>query len=155
MWSGSARRPVGVSAAAALLAQQPAVDLVGACLRHALEVLHAARILIRQQLPFDEILEITGHRLVCALTGTQREPGSNVPSRASSARKPFPGEPVGVAAAECRQARNASSASRSSTARAMRPMNWSELSRGCISGAFGGWPSVPVHHASAPKSCCR
>lgn len=48
-----------------------------------------------------------------------------------------------------------SSAFRSSMAWVMRRMNSREVSGGCILGASGGWPSVPVHQASAEKSCWR
>src|ERR1700686_4101683 len=44
-------------------------------------------------------------------------------------------------------------ASRSSIARIIRPMNSIELSRGCIIGASGGCPRVPVHQASAENVC--
>ena len=48
-----------------------------------------------------------------------------------------------------------STASRSSIAVAIRPMNVRDVAGGCIAGASGGWPSVPVHQASAVNSCWR
>ena len=49
----------------------------------------------------------------------------------------------------------ASRQSRSSNAVAMRLMNSREVSAGCMVGASGGWPSVPVHQASAANICWR